>query len=371
LAGVFKLILFLNPTDYQLTIVAISLNVGLTLITLFLIFHISTHILGSGLLATAPLYLISLSGWAWALCPFPASEPMQALIIMLSIAISLACEKPGTSKESVALSIFALAVISGIGQATKPIVGFLPSFLLLLYLVISHRLLIIRFTLKLWVVVIMGLILMALPTLLMGLWNYLIFGHWIFGSTVGGIFVAQSLDIGMEMPKYFGGSEYSYSENSLKDIREKITLFINNQEYRSDLISQKRILIMSTISGINYVAEFGRMGNDGYSGVGIIFASLAAAYGAVSLYLEPYKVSVERVIAFAFAITIAFLVLTQPLGRYLVPMSMCYPIIISGLVVFCANEYCRGRLGSITLLGAIAIAFSIYFAVTCVYDGWI
>lgn len=369
LAGLFRMIFFFgNPTDLQLTIVAIILNFGMTLLTLFLIFHIASHILGSRLTATAPVYLISLSGWPWALCPFPASEPMQALIIVASIALAFECEKRG--REFAVPALFALAALAGIGQITKPILGLLPSLFLLAFTTYRYWNKNKKISQKSKFICFLGLLLLVVsPTLMIGIRNYLTFGQWVFSSTVGGVFLAQGLDLGMEMPRYFGNSELAYGAASLNDIRDKISLFLINPEYRWDLISQKVALIVSSITGLNYVTEVGRMGNDGYSGVNILLVSLSVAYGVFS-FLNPLSLSIERVLAIVFAFTIAICFLTQPLGRYLIPISICYPIFVARLVVFSSNEWSQGRRRAITMIGVLAVIFTVFFGLAHAKHGW-
>jgi hypothetical protein len=292
-----------------LTRVAIGLNLSLVIIAFALLYACLAKS-GKHSVAGTLVFLACLSGWAWALCPFPASEPLQALITAASVWIA--------ARMRAWPSVFWLVGLCAIGHLTKPVVGLIPSAALLAHVVLVRKAELVH-PLRYGTI---ALVIFALP---LGLWAmrmYFVFGTFILSSTVGGLFFAQSLDPAMTLPSYFGGSELEYGQASRADISHRLSALAANPAYRHALLQLRASLLFPSLTGLNYVSEAGRMGNSEYTGIGLMLFCLAIA--CVLLAVRGVAIAC----GLAIVSTIAILALTQPLGRYFAPLIVLYLVII-------------------------------------------
>jgi hypothetical protein len=373
LAAIYRVImLFTHPDVATLTLIAIGANIFMVVGTLTLIGRAAAQIVGSSLVAFALLYLINLSGWSWSLCPFPVSEPLQALLLATSVALVTLSLNRSISLKATMLG---LALCAGLGQITKPILGLLPSLVLMLLPIQRRRAEIMasfrtapRSTVP---IILMATLFVLGPTLILGLRNYLTFGEFIFGSTVGGLFLAQALDLGLTMPTYVGTSELTYSAGASADIAAKINTIFENFRYRDDLVQQKIALLVPAITGINYVTEAGRMGNDGYSGIGLYLVVVTAGWSLAAIYRDPFSLGLERLSAIVILGTTAVLAVTQPLGRYFVPMAFLYPLMTACFLRQVAEASAEERFQILVSTVGTGSALTVGFLALHWHHGWI
>lgn len=363
LAIVYAIVnLFIDVEGGYLVIVASALNLTIVFAALLFLGWGCMLLSGSALVGASSIYLLALSGWAWSLCPFPASEPLQALFCTASFALTVRALRRAEFFLSAMLTI---AFLSGIGHITKPVLGALPSLVFLIFLFARNLGSAGQYIRPVYIFFM--LILVAMPTLILGLRNLIVFERFVSGSTVGNVFLAQSLDIGMKLPDYFGNSELDYGAAANIDVAHRVARIIAEPNYRSELLSQKISLLIPTLTGLSWVAEVGRMGNDGYSGTGLILFAFLIAWTIYRCCASKTFLDIDFAISTIILGFIGVLFLSQPLGRYFTPAAFLLPPIVP----VAARELARKptpEAAKVICLWAVAVLLILLFYW---HDGWL
>lgn len=295
-----------------LTRIAIGLNLVLVVAALWLLYGALAAMV-SRWTAAVLVFIACLSGWAWALCPFAASEPLQALIDAGAVYVAL--------RMPACRALVVLAALCALGHLTKPLLGLVPPAAMLAYVLLERR----REIDGLPRHGAIAAAVFAAPLAAWGVRMYLAFGAILFGSTVGNLFLAQSLDPAMTLPGYFGSSELAYGQASGSDVSRRFAALLEDEAYRGAIVQLRWSLLLPSLSGLNYVAEMGRMGNGPYSGVGLALFAMAIA-------VLPWTRGAALAAGLGILATIAALALTQPLGRYFAPLVVLYPVVLASWI---------------------------------------